>query len=81
MDTREMIEGLERLAAYYGNDFEGNETKEHAILTAAAAALELIEVTARLQRAETAMRKAQGQGTLNAAWGDLETYFEREEQE
>jgi rubrerythrin len=35
----EIIEELEILASYYGNDHEGNETKEHRVLTAAIAAL------------------------------------------
>lgn len=36
IEMNELIEELETLATYYGNDFEGKETKEHATLTAAA---------------------------------------------
>lgn len=39
-DNEQLIADLEILAGYYGNDFEGNETKEHKILTAAISAIE-----------------------------------------
>ena len=40
---------------------------------------EITLLKAQLERAETAMRDAQGQGTLNDAWDKLETYFEKSE--
>lgn len=35
MTPEQIEEELETLASYYGNDFNGNETKEHKALTAA----------------------------------------------
>jgi hypothetical protein len=67
METEQIIEELETLATYFGNGFDGKETKEHAILTAAAN---------RLTEYEEMMAK--GQSVLNKVepvlrWIDLNT--------
>lgn len=65
MTPEQIEEELETLASYYGNDFNGNETKEHKALTAA---LEYIEDMREIEAAAVEVMFSNGRRVSRNPW-------------